>query len=33
MTLFICGFIVGAVTVPAIISYHNWRVRRWEESQ
>lgn len=28
MTLFLIGFVAGAVACPAIISYHNWRQRR-----
>lgn len=33
MTLFLCGFVAGAVACPALISYHNWRVRRRESRQ
>lgn len=33
MTLFLIGFVAGAVACPALISYHNWSVRRSEARQ
>jgi hypothetical protein len=28
MIVFVCGFVIGALACPALITLHNWRARR-----